>query len=90
MSTNLYTVQELAGLLSISTTQVYSELASFPHQKTADPGIIRFTEENVAEIRAIRAAGPAEQLERYRLLVAKGDEVRALDEQDAAEHEVAN
>ena len=90
MSTNFYTVQELAGLLGISPTQVYNELQSFPHLKTTDPGIIRFTEEHVAEIRAIRAAGPAEQLERYRLLVARGDEVRALDEQDAAEDEVAS
>jgi hypothetical protein len=88
MST-LYTVQELAGLLDMSPTQVYTELQSFPHLKTTDPGIIRFTEEHVAEIRAIRAAGPAEQLERYQRLVASGDEVRVLDEQGQTEAEVA-
>jgi predicted DNA-binding transcriptional regulator AlpA len=80
MSTNLYTVQQLAGLLGISPTQVYNELGSFPHQRTTEEGIIRFTEEDVTEVRAIRAAGPAEQLERYQLLAAKLDEVRALDE----------
>jgi hypothetical protein len=87
MSTNLYTVQELAGMLGMAPTQVYNELESFPHLKTTDPGIVRFAEEHVSEIRAIRAASPTKQLERYQRILDRREQILAL---GGVEDEVAN
>jgi hypothetical protein len=84
MSTKLHTIPELADLLDMSTTQVFNELQSFPHQSLTGADI-RFTEADVTEIRAIRAASPTEQLERYQRILDKREQILALRDMDGAE-----
>jgi len=72
-----FTVPEAARILCLTTTQVYRELQSWPHQGHGSARDLGFTLSDLAEIERMMDAGADEQLERLTRMEAQRAELRA-------------
>ncbi|WP_455835393.1 hypothetical protein [Pseudarthrobacter siccitolerans] len=80
MSTNVFSLADVARLIGISRSQAFREMLSWPHNGTGADAT--FTAEQVAEIKGIMSAGPEEQAARQKLIEDKLAARRAEDERE--------
>lgn len=77
MSTNVFSMADVARLLGITRSQAFREVQSWPHEQ--DGLTISFTADQVGEVQRIMAAGPDEQMARLALLEQRKADQLALD-----------
>lgn len=77
MSTNVFSMADVARLLGITRSQAFREVQSWPHEQ--DGLTISFTANQVAEVKRIMTAGPDEQRARRAGLEQRMAEMMALD-----------